>query len=224
LDLKSTRFPAEGRNIIVDIPGHGPETVVVCAHYDGHDLAESAMDNATGVAAALQVLESLMPHSSAFRRNLRVIFFTTEEWRLLGSRSYIGTLTVDELRNICIVINLDTLAGSPDLVALTSGFDDLGEFVRRVCSSLDRTIPVIPKVMANSDHFTFSSQGVPAIRLVAGFEKPADRTKYLLTEGDTREKIEPTEFKLATLTALAMVWEALTQNDRPKHKPIDQTA
>jgi hypothetical protein len=220
LDIKSERFPTQGKNIIVDVPGNSSETVVVCAHYDGHDLAESALDNASGLAAAIQILESLIPHAACFCRNLRVIFFTNEEWRLFGSRTYVDGLTEDEVRGISMVINLDTLAGSSQLTALTSGFDEISSVVMKVSSTRGRNIRTFSKILENSDHFNFVRRGVPAVRLIAGFDEPEARTRYLLTEGDRRDKVESVELKSATVIAAAIVWEALTQDSRPKHKSM----
>jgi aminopeptidase YwaD len=220
LDIKSERFPTQGKNIIVDVPGKSSETVILCAHYDGHDLAESALDNASGLAAAIQIVESLIPYTAFFRRNLRVIFFTNEEWRLFGSRTYVDGLTEDEVRGISMVINLDTLAGSSQLTALTSGFDEIANIVMKVSSSCGRNIPTFTKVLENSDHFNFVRRGVPAMRLIAGFDEPEARTRYLLTEGDRRDKIQSGELKSATVVAAAITWEALTQDFRPKHKSM----
>ena len=49
----------EADNLLATIPGRGAELVVLSAHIDGHDLACSAIDNATGLAAALCIAEAL---------------------------------------------------------------------------------------------------------------------------------------------------------------------
>src|SRR5262249_17492947 len=38
-------YPARTRMLIADLPGRGPDWVVVSAHIDGHPHGESAMDN-----------------------------------------------------------------------------------------------------------------------------------------------------------------------------------
>jgi hypothetical protein len=223
LDVKSERFAGQGANIVADLPGQAAETVIVCAHYDGHDLAESALDNATGLAAALRVLETLAPHAAAFRRNLRVVFFTNEEWRLFGSQQYVDALAEEELRRIALVVNLDTLAGSSRLACLTSGFEEISAFVTQVAAALGREIAIVPRLLGNSDHFNFARRGVPAMRLIAGFEEPGARARYLLTEGDTRDKVETDEFRAATLATAAIVWRALThQGSMPRHKTSEE--
>lgn len=62
--------------------------------------------------------------------------------------------------------------------------------------------------MANSDHYNFLSRGIPAFRLVAGFEEPDSRLRFLLTQADTLEKVEPTELKVAALLAAEIALSA----------------
>jgi hypothetical protein len=207
---RSGRPSGRGRNIIAELPGNSPETVIVCAHYDGHALAESALDNGTGVAAALALAQAFASSPAALNRTLRVIFFTNEEWRLLGSQTYVDALTLGELSRIVLGISLDTLAGSSRLACLTSGFEALEGLVREVATALRREIAVVPLLLANSDHFNFARRGVPAMRLVAGYNDPTARTRYLLTEGDTLDKVGPDELEAATVVAAELAWQALT--------------
>lgn len=223
LEVASERFPGHAANVVAEVPGATRDVVVVSAHYDGHDLAESALDNGTGAAAVVRIVESFAPHAAAFRRSLRAILFTNEEWRLLGSQCYVDALGEDELRRITMVVNLDTLAGSPHLACLTSGFDDLGRFVGDVAASLGADVRLVPRLLPNSDHFNFARRGVPALRLVAGFDETEARTRYLLTEGDTRDKVAPDELATATHVAAGIVWRALTHDGpMPRHKTPEE--
>jgi Zn-dependent M28 family amino/carboxypeptidase len=197
------RAAAVGTNLIAELPGSGDEWIVVCAHYDGHDLAQSAVDNATGVAAALAVLREFASRPRR-RRGLRVILFTAEESGLLGSRRYVESLGDGERRQIQMVINLDTVAGSPDLAALTSGFAQLDEFVSRF--GLRR----VGGLLRNSDHFNFAQAGIPALRLVAGFDQPESDVRYLLTQGDTADRVSPRALERGAAAALALADAALT--------------
>src|SRR4029450_5912043 len=81
--------PAGMHMLIADLPGRGPDWVVVSAHIDGHPHGESAMDNATGVAVALGLARLLAPHVSECPRGLRICLFSAEEWGLIGSRIWL---------------------------------------------------------------------------------------------------------------------------------------
>src|SRR5262249_36265770 len=87
--IATARSSSTGVNLLCEIPGQTPEWVVLCAHYDGHDLAQSALDNATGVVAAIAVFESFAPFVAQLRRGLRLMLFTAEETGLMGSRIYL---------------------------------------------------------------------------------------------------------------------------------------
>lgn len=208
LNLKARTRPTTAENLIAEIPGQTDEWVVVCAHYDGHDLAQSAIDNATGVAAALAIAETFAPVAATLRRGLRIIFFTIEEWGLLGSRAYVDDISESERRKIALVINLDSLVGGSQLTALTSGFGELKPFVKRIAKAAGREIAIHLPMMANSDHYNFARHGIPALRLVSGFNEPDSDLRYLLTAGDTLDRINPDELIAATKLAATMVREA----------------
>ncbi|MFQ5931571.1 MAG: M28 family peptidase [Nitrospiraceae bacterium] len=208
LDLRAQCGVATAQNLIAEIPGLTPDWVVLCAHYDGHDLAQSAMDNGTGVAVALTVARNLAPLVPSLRRGLRVAFFTIEEWGLMGSRHYVDQLSEDECERIALVVNLDSVAGSSRLTALTSRFEELDRFLLGVADEVGIRLGTFRPIMANSDHYNFVRRGIPAFRLVAGFDEPDSRLRYLLTPGDTIDKVSPTELKTAALLTAEIVLSA----------------
>jgi aminopeptidase YwaD len=221
LRVATVRQALTGANLIADIPGQTPEWVVVCAHYDGHDLAHSALDNATGVAAAIAIFESFQPYISKLRRGLRLALFTAEEVGLTGSRLYLQSLDERERQGIALAINLDTIAGSPRLTCLTSGFDELEGFICKSCAATGADLRCHRPLVQNSDHFNFAQMGIPAIRLVAGFDEPGAGARFLLTEADTRERVSVDELRFNAMNAGALVWAAL---DWPARIAVHKTA
>src|SRR5262249_57860559 len=111
-------YPARTRMLIADLPGRGPDWVVVSAHIDGHPHGESAMDNATGVAVALGLARLLAPHVSECRRGLRICLFSAEEWGLIGSRIWLERMDEAARRSMVINFNLHSLCGAHALAAL----------------------------------------------------------------------------------------------------------
>ena len=61
LTIETEERPAETRTLLFDLPGQSDEWIVLSAHVDGHDGGESAMDNASGLAAALAAARALAP-------------------------------------------------------------------------------------------------------------------------------------------------------------------
>ena len=126
MTIETEEQPAETRTLLFDLPGQTDEWIVLSAHVDGHDGGESAMDNASGLAAVLAAARALGPHVRTFRRGVRLAFFSVEEWALTGSAQYVKSLGEDERRRIALNVNLDSVGGSPNLAALTSGFAGAG--------------------------------------------------------------------------------------------------
>ena len=122
--------PARTRMLIADLPGRGPDWVVVSAHIDGHPLGESAIDNATGVAVALALARLLAPHVSECPRGLRICLFSAEEWGLVGSRLWLERMDAAARRSMVLNLNLDSVGGASGLTALTSGFERLDAWVK----------------------------------------------------------------------------------------------
>jgi len=215
LTIAATEFADRTEAIVFDLPGQSAESVVLSAHLDGHDLAESAMDNATGVAVALAVTRALAPHSGRFRRGLRLAFFSAEEWALTGSRVYLDGLSASERERIALNVNLDSVGGSSHLTALCSGCPTLAAWVERTAGAAGVPVGTFLPPMANSDHANFTAHGIPALRLVAGFDETQSNLKHVLTAADTRDKVTEGQLRLAALAAAALVWSAATDAERP---------
>jgi hypothetical protein len=213
LRIDTEEASAETATLVFDIPGRTDGTVVLSAHLDGHDLAESAMDNATGAAVALAVARALAPAVGSFRRGLRLAFFSVEEWALTGSRHYVEALSPAERARIALDVNLDSVGGNPRLAALTSGFPGLDPFLRDVAGGLGRELLLYRPLMTNSDHANFAAAGIPALRLVAGFDEPLSNLRYVLTPADTRDKVDPGELQAAALLTAAIVAAACQAPD-----------
>ena len=98
LHVRATEHAAATETLLFDMPGAGPDWVVLSAHLDGHAPAESALDNATGVAAALAAARALAPEVATCRRGLLLAFFSAEEWALTGSRVWLDGLSEQALR------------------------------------------------------------------------------------------------------------------------------
>jgi aminopeptidase YwaD len=205
--------PARTRTLIADLPGRGPHWVVVSAHIDGHPHGESAIDNATGVAVALALLRQLAPHVSECPRGLRICLFSAEEWGLVGSRIWLERMEEAARRLMVININLDSVGGASGLTALTSGFERLDAWVRDTAALAGLPIATHLPLMANSDHANFAAHGIPAMRLLAGFNAPDSNLRLLLTAADTRDKVCPHELDQALRLAATLTWQALAAAD-----------
>jgi aminopeptidase YwaD len=205
--------PARTSMLIADLPGRGADWVVVSAHIDGHPLGESAIDNATGVTVALALARLLASHVSGCPRGLRICLFSAEEWGLVGSRLWLERMDAAARRSMVINLNLDSVGGASGLTALTSGFEHLDDWVRDAAIYAGLPIATHQPLMANSDHANFAAHGIPALRLVTGFNAPDSNLRLLLTAADTRDKVRPGELDEALRLATTLTWQALTATD-----------
>src|SRR5690606_24015410 len=68
---------SNAENVIFEIAGASPQLVVLGAHYDSAPGTPGANDNASGVAAALELAKRLATRPSS--KTIRIVFFANEE-------------------------------------------------------------------------------------------------------------------------------------------------
>ena len=215
LEVAGRFVERSAENLFVDIPGRTEEKVVLSAHLDGHHLAASAIDNGSGLIAVLAAAAALGDIVPGRRRGLRVALFNIEEWALLGSRDHLAALAEAERAALAFNVNLDSVAGAPRLAALTSGIAAVESTVGAVNAEHGLGIQVHRPFMGNSDHANFIRAGIPALRLCCGLDDPGCNLRFLLTEGDTADKVDPLELKAAAAAAAALVLAA-SEADLPR--------
>lgn len=111
-----------GTNVIASAPGTRDETVVVGAHYDHIAGCDGADDNASGVAAVLELARVLAhrPHA----RGLVLACWDDEESGLRGSRAWVAANAGD--RPIAIAYQFDAVGiarHAPDTQTIPAGFE-----------------------------------------------------------------------------------------------------
>ena len=65
-------------------------------------------------------------------------------------------------------------------------------FLLRMAEETGIALRTVRPLMQNSDHANFALAGIPALRLVAGFDDPGANLRYVLTPADTRDKVRDT--------------------------------
>lgn len=98
-----------GTNLILQLPGQHPELdpLLVAAHYDGPLHSIGADDNASGLAALIEL--ALHWKAQPPKRPVWIVAFDQEEWGMLGS-----TALAHELKTNCqklkLMVSLEMLA------------------------------------------------------------------------------------------------------------------
>lgn len=211
ISVSSQELSWDTANLVLDIPGEGNDYILIGAHLDGHPLAHSAIDNATGVASSIAITEAFGRCITGTPYGLRLAIFNAEEWGLEGSRQYLDGIVEQSGTLPKLAIILDSITGFPRLSALTGGNLAVEQFMHRHIERNRVAIDIIRPVLANSDHYNFQRRGIPSLRLIAGYGNPSSLTRFLLTAADTEGLVESAELKAATLTAADLVFSACTE-------------
>lgn len=204
LRIATEESEATAENLFFDMPGSIDEWIVLSAHIDGHDLAESAMDNATGLAVALSVAERVRG-TTGRKRGVRLAFFNAEEWALTGSRLYVAGLSQRERDAIALNVNLDTVGCGDRLTALTSEFPNIEPLLAEASRASGVPLGIHRPLQRNSDHANFAEAGIPAFRMVSGFDDRKAPTRLLLTEQDVRAHVDLEQLEAAASLAFEIV-------------------
>jgi hypothetical protein len=194
------------RNTLGLIAGSDPvlkdEYIVVGAHYDhvgygtsrnsygpiGH-IHNGADDNASGVAALLEVIDAVCQLPERPKRSLLFAFWDGEEKGLLGSQHWVGEPTVPTAE-VALAFNLDMVGRLRDSRLEVYGVRT-SPGLRRIVSrqndppglQLDFNWDVRP----DSDHQSFFSRSIPFLMLHTGkhpdYHRPSDDAEKINTEG-----------------------------------------
>ena len=194
----------EARNVLAEIPGRDPDAgwIIACAHYDGHDIAQGAQDNATGTAVVLEAARVLAPLRAHLGAGLRFCLFSGEEMGLHGSSAYVR-IHSSELGQIRAVLNADVVGLAPPLVVAVQNSPALARYLREdVVGGLDVLLED-RLLTAHSDHFPFVLRGVPAC--VAHTTSGPDAGSWAHTAADTLDKLDLRELREAAGTMARML-------------------
>ena len=168
----------ESCNIIAELPGDSPETIVISGHYDTVAGTPGAGDNASGVAGCLALSE----HYVGKRRHktLRFINWGAHEFGLLGSQFYAQDLAQrGQLSTISAALALDILSDGDRLGIWIGKAPFAAEFAaRRDALPHDYPIEFHPTGRGETDSWSFAERGIDTAMFLtlpyAHFHLPSD--------------------------------------------------
>ena len=104
------------RNIIAETPGGDDDHVVVVgAHLDSVPRGPGINDNGSGSAGILEIAETIAARDIEPRNKVRFMWYSAEEFGLIGSTRYVASLSQSERNRIDAMLNFDMI-GSPNFV------------------------------------------------------------------------------------------------------------
>ncbi|MCH6482452.1 M28 family metallopeptidase [Pseudoxanthomonas sp. LH2527] len=176
------------RNVIGKLQGaqRPDETVIYSAHWDAFGIGEpdasgdavrhGAIDNATGVAAVIE-LARVFAAGPRPQRTLLFMALTAEEKGLQGA-TYYAANPVAPLEKTAAVLNIEMLSPdgpNRDIASWGNGRVSLEGDLKRVAEAHGRAYSPDPNLEAGffyrADHFAFARAGVPAITVGAGLDR-----------------------------------------------------
>ena len=221
--VTSQRWTSAGgqpfRNLEVTLPGRREptEVVVVGAHYDSNRGTPGADDNATGVAAVIELARLL--RADSLPRTIRFVAFANEELPFFGTpdqgaRRYVEAIKQrrDDVRSMLSIETIGyyaTAAGTQKYpTPLNLFYPDTGNFIGFVGNLSSR--PLVHEAIAAfrrqtpfpshgaaapasipgvgwSDHEAFWAAGFPAVMIT---DTAPFRNPYYHTRGDTPDRID----------------------------------
>ncbi len=101
-------------NVVCVLPGSTSEMIVVGAHFDHVDAGDGVVDNWSGASMLPSLYQAL--RSIPRRHTFIFVGFTGEEDGLLGSNFYAKQLSEEQVKQIEVMVNLDTLGLGPSEV------------------------------------------------------------------------------------------------------------
>ena len=198
-------FGAASRNLLGLREGSDPElkeqVILICAHYDhvGYGRANNSFgptgyihngadDNASGVAALLEVADAMNKLPQPTKRSILFACWDGEEAGLLGSRHWTGRPTLS-LTRISLALNMDMVGRMRnDKLEVLGARTAPG--LRRLISEANAdgtTLKFDWTLKADSDHWPFLERRVPILMLHTGlhedYHRPSDDANKINHDG-----------------------------------------
>lgn len=185
ITVKNSIKKSVSHNVLALWPGteRSDEYIVYMAHWDhlgvgekidGDSIYNGAVDNATGVAAILEIAKAFTQSKSKPLRSILFLAVTAEEEGLLGSAHY-ATHPVYPPSKTVAAINIDALSPfgrTKDVIVVGKGQSELDEYVEAAAKKQGRYLKPEKNPSGGtyyrSDHFNFAKIGVPALYTNSG--------------------------------------------------------
>ncbi|MEO0319899.1 MAG: M28 family metallopeptidase [Pseudomonadota bacterium] len=189
-NLSNTIKKSVSANVAGILPGatYPDEYVIYMGHWDhlgGGDAATStsrdnifngAVDNATGTAGILSIVEAFAKNETQPDRSILVVGVTAEESGLLGS-AYLAEDPIVPLSQIVAGINIDAMLPTPpskDLIVVGYGASQVEDILEGIATARGKYLRPDPEpekgYFYRSDHISLAKKGVPMLYADAGID------------------------------------------------------
>lgn len=230
------------QNVVAFVEGSDPrlksEGVVIGAHFDhagksgegnafarikrkndpkDDDIWNGADDNASGTATVMEIARAFMASGLKPRRSVIFVWFSAEEWGLLGSKHYCTNFPPEFPREKHVaMINLDMVGRNPDRPVSVNGCgtsDAWRKLLDDGNKGIELNLIASDPVDAGSDHYSFAAKTIPAIHFFTGFHSNYHRNT------DHADLIACDHAARIGKLALKLVFMIANADEAPRWKP-----
>lgn len=215
-----------GYNVAAKIDIGAEKNIVIGGHYDhlgmggrtsryrGDDpfVHNGADDNASGVAAIIELARYFNEHRSELKHNIIIVAFSAEEKGLLGSDAFVNSESFSPEKTLAM-LNFDMIGrldrDEPKLTLIGTGTCSEWDEIIEELDTPDFKIAKSPSGIGGSDHTKFYLKKIPVLFFFTGiheqYHMPEDDVELLNIEGETKV----VDFAARMMTRL-MSFEELT--------------
>lgn len=220
LRLENRLWRSESWNVVGELAGPeagqsdggtGP-AFIVGGHLDGHDIAQGAIDNASGIVAITEIARARVALRRQLSRAVRFVAFGAEELGMLGSYAYVQQ-HLAELDALRFVFNLDCVGTGNRVGFSLQDCSELAPFFRQMADELATDLDVGEYLVPFSDQFPFTVQGIPSAFIHTTGDKGPRGWGH--TAADTLDKVSVQAIRLAAAAVARLLLRAAAADPWP---------
>ena len=217
-----------GFNVIADLPGGelANEQVILGAHFDSHQSATGATDNAAGSAVMMEAMRILAALKIRPRRTIRLALWGGEEEGMLGSKAYVRDHLFDEAaktpkpehQNVAAYYNMDNGTGRVRGIWLQENLAIAPIFRAWFQSLRDLDVPgaIAPRSVSGSDYASFDEVGIPAFQFMQDRLEYNSRTHH--SNMDTVDRVQRDDLVQAAIVTAAFAYDTAMRPEKLPRK------
>jgi len=206
-------------NVVADLKGseHPEELVIVSGHLDSWDLGTGALDDAAGVALAMETAQLLKQLRLQPKRTIRVVAWMAEEMGIFGGKAYAKQHAADMAKHFA-AIETDLGAGHPVGINV-AGDEAVVDFLQPVAGVLQTSGAGAVRLSdeTGADIIPLKVAGVPTFSPIQDVRKYFD---YHHSAADTLDKIDPRELRENAAVVSVLAYALATMNTELPRKPL----
>lgn len=156
--VKESRLP----NVTCALPGSSDEVIIVGAHFDHVPDVDGVVDNWSGASLLPSLYEAVKV--APRRHTYLFIAFTDEELGLVGSSSYVRSMTKEQVAAVTAMVNMDTLGLGPTEIWGSHADKGLNSALAYVAKQLNMPVTSmnVEQIGASADSESLPREKFPA--------------------------------------------------------------